>query len=152
MRAVVLFTAVRSLRFSPAGSRLKAGGRHGPSRPASPGRRAVAAPLNRSFLLEPGLCRFPSLWGPAPRAWPQFPPGPLLRLRLGAVVPGGAGGPVSARPSQPSPARHFIVRAGRTAAWALGSEFFNCSLQQVPQGSEGHEDVWHGVLHSVRLH
>ncbi|KAJ1218238.1 hypothetical protein NDU88_005821 [Pleurodeles waltl] len=77
-------------------------------------------------------------------------------LRTFATPPAQSGHTKRSRRTSLSPARQAqsrppfcrLGRSGRSeGTW---SEIFDRSPRQAPQGSEGHEDVWHGVLRSAR--
>ncbi|KAJ1171194.1 hypothetical protein NDU88_003064 [Pleurodeles waltl] len=68
--------------------------------------------------------------------------GHAKRSRRSSLSPAGQ--------AQPRPPSCRSGRSGRSDG--TGSEILDRSSRQAPQGSEGHEDVWNGVLHSARPH
>ncbi|KAJ1156634.1 hypothetical protein NDU88_009352 [Pleurodeles waltl] len=91
-------------------------GRHDSPQPAPPNRRAETAPSARSLPSAPGPRGLLNPRGSAHRVRPQLPPRPSPHLRPRAATPGGSVVPMSARPREPSPGRHFVFQSDRVTA------------------------------------
>ncbi|KAJ1136591.1 hypothetical protein NDU88_003006 [Pleurodeles waltl] len=75
-----------------------------------------AAPSARSLLSAPEPCCLSNPRGSVHRARPQLPSRSSPHLRPREAALGGSAVPMSARPREPSPGRHFVLPSDRVAA------------------------------------